>query len=193
MDDIFWKICYFLLFLVWAFIRGYYGRKAVARKTKEKIRPGLESVLVGLNFIGMMMLPLLAVFTPILDAYAITVPGSIRFLFLVVTVLNIWLFAKVHRDLGGNWSPILEVKDGHHLVKTGIYQKIRHPMYAHLWIWVIAQGFLLANWLVLLYGIAAWGLLYLIRVPREEEMLIAEFGDEYRNYMKITGRVVPKF
>jgi len=30
-------------------------------------------------------------------------------------------------------------------------------------------------------------------VPKEEDMLIAEFGDEYRDYMKNTGRVVPKF
>ena len=66
-------------------------------------------------------------------------------------------------------------------------------MYVHLWIWVIAQGFLLANGLVLIYGIAAWGLLYHIWVPKEEDMLIAEFGDEYRDYMKNTGRVVPKF
>jgi len=193
MNELFWKICFLLLFLTWVSVRVYYGKKAAVQKTKEKIRPLLESGLVGLNFIGMMLLPLITVFTPFLDAYTVPVPDPVRFAFLIITTFNIWLFAMIHRDLGGNWSPILEVKKGHHLVKTGAYKRIRHPMYVHLWIWVIAQGFLLANGLVLIYGIAAWGLLYHIRVPKEEDMLIAEFGDEYRDYMKNTGRVVPKF
>ena len=98
-----------------------------------------------------------------------------------------------HRDLGKNWSMNLEIKEGHHLVKIGIYKKVRHPMYTHFWIWVIAQGMVLANALVLVFGIAAWALLYFLRVPEEEEMLIKEFGDEYREYMKNTGRVIPKF
>jgi protein-S-isoprenylcysteine O-methyltransferase Ste14 len=193
MGNIIWNTGYFILFLVWISIRGYFGKKAVAQKTKEKIRPGIESGLVALNFIGMMFLPLLAVFTPFLDPYAFTVPDPVRFVLLIITAFNIWLFAKVHRDLGKNWSAILEIKEGHHLVQSGIYEKIRHPMYAHLWIWVIAQGIILANGLVLVYGIAAWGLLYFIRVPKEEDMLTVEFGDEYRDYMKNTGRIVPKF
>ena len=97
-----------------------------------------------------------------------------------------------HRDPGRNWSMVLEIKEGHHLVKTGIYTKIRHPMYAQFWILVSAQGIVLANGLVIVFGIVAGGLLYFLRVPREEEMLIAEFGDEYRDYMKTTGRVIPK-
>ena len=34
--------------------------------------------------------------------------------------------------------------------------------------------------------------LYLIRVPREEAMLLERFGDEYRDYMARTGRVFPR-
>ena len=193
MDGIFWKLAYGILFLVWFGTRGYYGTKAAKNKAKEKVRPGVESFLFGLNFIGMIVLPLLAVSTPYLDSYAIQIPDSVRLVFLLIFALNIWLFVLAHRDLGTNWSQILEIKEGHHLVKTGIYKKIRHPMYAHFWIWVIAQGFVLANGLVLAFGISAWGLLYFLRVPKEEEMLIAEFGDEYREYMKETGRVIPKF
>ena len=65
-------------------------------------------------------------------------------------------------------------------------------MYAHIWLWVIGQGIILDNWLVLVFGVAAWALLYYLRVPKEEEMLINKFGDEYREYMKTTGRVIPK-
>ncbi|MEY2817845.1 MAG: hypothetical protein RL275_1308, partial [Chloroflexota bacterium] len=32
-----------------------------------------------------------------------------------------------------------------------------------------------------------------IRTPKEEANLIAKFGDEYREYMKRTGKFLPKF
>lgn len=193
MDETFWKAGYLILFLIWFGIRGYYRHLANRHRAKSKVRPGFESFLVALNFIGMTGLPLLVVFTPILDTYAFQVPDPVRFVFLVVFALNIWLFVKAHRDLGKNWSMVLEIKEEHHLVKTGIYERIRHPMYAHFWIWVVVQGVVLANWLVLVFGTVAWGLLYFLRVPKEEEMLIVEFGDEYREYVKTTGRVIPKF
>ena len=192
MDDIFWKAGYLSLFIVWFCIQVYYGNQSAVNTVKEKVRPGFESFLVGLHFIGM-TIPLLAVFTPFLDSFAIPLPEPVRLVFLIIFALNIWLFLLAHRDLGMNWSAILEIKKGHRLVRTGIYRHIRHPMYTHFWILVIAQGIVLANALVLVFGIAAWGILYFFRVPKEEEMLIAEFGDEYRNYMKVTGRVIPKF
>ena len=192
MDDIFWKAGYFFLFIIWFCIQVYYGKQSAVNKVKEKVRPGFESFLVGLHFIGM-TIPLLVVLTPFLDSFAIPLPEPVRFIFLIIFAFNIWLFVVAHRDLGMNWSAILEIREGHRLVRTGIYRYIRHPIYTHFWIWVIAQGIVLANALVLVFGIIAWGILYFFRVPKEEEMLIAEFGDEYRNYMKVTGRVIPKF
>ncbi len=32
----------------------------------------------------------------------------------------------------------------------------------------------------------------LVRLPKEEEKLIERFGDEYREYMKRTGRLLPR-
>jgi len=192
MDDIFWKAGYFFIIIIWFCIQVYYGKQSAVNKVKEKVRPGFESFLVGLHFISM-TIPLLVVLTPFLESFAIPLPEPVRFVFLIIFSLNIWLFVVAHRDLGTNWSAILEIREGHRLVRTGIYRHIRHPIYTHFWIWVIAQGIVLANALVLVFGIIAWGILYFFRVPKEEEMLIAEFGDEYRNYMKVTGRVIPKF
>jgi protein-S-isoprenylcysteine O-methyltransferase Ste14 len=31
-----------------------------------------------------------------------------------------------------------------------------------------------------------------VRMPREEQMMIARFGDEYKAYIKRTGRLLPK-
>lgn len=180
------------MFIIWVFVRKVYGTRAMKNKSKKKVRPNFEKSLVFLNFIGMVFLPLTAVFSSYLDSFNINLPDSIRLFALIVTFLNIGLFTKIHKDLGNNWSAILEIKDGHKLVKEGIYKNIRHPMYAHLWLWVITQGIILSNWVVLIFGIVAWAILYFIRVPKEEELLIEEFGDEYIEYMGKTGRLFPK-
>ena len=42
-----------------------------------------------------------------------------------------------------------------------------------------------------LLGILAF-ILMAIRTPKEEANLIAKFGDEYREYMRRTGRFLPR-
>lgn len=54
-----------------------------------------------------------------------------------------------------------------------------------------AFALLLASWFVLLTGILAL-ILLAKRTPIEEAKLIERFGDEYRDYMKCTGRFVPR-
>jgi protein-S-isoprenylcysteine O-methyltransferase Ste14 len=44
-----------------------------------------------------------------------------------------------------------------------------------------------------LFGLTAWGLLYRFRVPREEQLMLTAFEEEYAAYMQRTGRIVPKF
>jgi protein-S-isoprenylcysteine O-methyltransferase Ste14 len=34
---------------------------------------------------------------------------------------------------------------------------------------------------------------YLLRVNSEEDMMIKQFGNEYMDYMKKTGRILPRF
>lgn len=41
-------------------------------------------------------------------------------------------------------------------------------------------------------GIVAVALIWLVRVPREEAMMVERFGDAYREYMSRTGRLLPK-
>jgi protein-S-isoprenylcysteine O-methyltransferase Ste14 len=64
-------------------------------------------------------------------------------------------------------------------------------MYASMWLWGVAQALLLQNWIASWAGLVMFLPLYLLRVPREERMMLEEFGEEYRAYMNRTGRVVP--
>lgn len=87
----------------------------------------------------------------------------------------------------------LEIREGHSLVTQGVYRYTRHPMYAAHWLWGLAQPLLLQNWIAGFAMLVPSLPLYLYRVPREEQMLLEQFGEEYREYMDRTGWIVPRF
>ena len=65
-------------------------------------------------------------------------------------------------------------------------------MYASQLLWGLAQGLLLPNWIAGLGGLVTFLLLYIVRVPREEQLMLDHFGDAYRAYCARTGRIVPR-
>lgn len=72
------------------------------------------------------------------------------------------------------------------------YDYMRHPMYTALFLSMAAILLLTRNWLV--GGVPLVGLcvIVLLRVEREERVMIEKFGDAYRDYMKRTGRFLPR-
>jgi protein-S-isoprenylcysteine O-methyltransferase Ste14 len=58
---------------------------------------------------------------------------------------------------------------------------------------MIAQILLLQNWIAGLASLVALFPIYVIRVPREESMMVERFGEEYRLYISRTGRILPRF
>jgi protein-S-isoprenylcysteine O-methyltransferase Ste14 len=107
-------------------------------------------------------------------------------------IIAAWLFWRSHADLGLNWSVSLEVRQGHQLVTHGIYRRIRHPMYTAIFLYGLAQGLLLPNWLAGWSSLVPFTIMYLLRVRREEQMMLQFFGDDYRSYMTRTGRLLPR-
>jgi protein-S-isoprenylcysteine O-methyltransferase Ste14 len=152
----------------------------------------LEAVLLSLNFFGLLVIPLVYIFTPWLDWANYALPFWAGWLGAAFFAAAIWLLWRSHADLGKNWTVTPNIREEHKLVTRGVYRYIRHPMYAAHWLWGIAQVLLLQNWIAGLSMLASFALLYALRVPREEEMMLAHFGDEYRAYMQQTGRVLPR-
>ena len=148
------------------------------------------------NLLGMQVIPLIYVFTHWLDfadyrlpAWASLVSGLLG---TATFAAALWLLWKSHVDLGRNFSPELKISEDHSLVTGGVYRHIRHPMYAAHGLWGIAQALLLQNWIAGLAFLAAFLPLYIVRVPREEQMMLKHFGEEYRSYTDRTGRVIPR-
>lgn len=188
------KIVFLVGFTITYAIRFYFARLAKQNKQVVDGRVTVqEKVLLGLTIVGMLVLPLVDVFTSWFDFAAYELPNWSGWLGAIVFGLAIALFWRSHADLGQNWSASLEVRDNHALVEKGIYRYIRHPMYAAFWLWGIAQALLLHNWICGLSYLISFLPMYLYRVPQEEQMMLDTFGEQYRQYIERTGRVLPKF
>jgi protein-S-isoprenylcysteine O-methyltransferase Ste14 len=185
-----------LVFLV-GFVVFFYIRYVFASRTKGEKKAVnrfglLERILLGMMFPPTFLLPLLYLFTPLL-AFADYRPlPMVPWIGAAVMVMALWLFWRSHADLGKNWSVSLEIRDGHELVTHGVYRFVRHPMYAAIWLWALAQGMLLANWLAGWSMVPVFLAMYGLRVSREEQLMCESFGDEYREYMHQTGRLLPR-
>ncbi len=79
-----------------------------------------------------------------------------------------------------------------HIVTTGVYSRIRHPLYLSLVFMNLGIG--LAFGLVWTLIIAATtGVLAIMTALREEEFLLREFSEEYGRYKKnVKWRLVPR-
>jgi protein-S-isoprenylcysteine O-methyltransferase Ste14 len=98
----------------------------------------------------------------------------------------------VLRALGQNVSETVLTKEHHQLVTGGPYRWVRHPLYTSGLALFFALGLMAGSWFVLLATLIAFGLLRVLVIPREEQALLAKFGEGYWNYMQRTGRLVPR-
>jgi len=78
------------------------------------------------------------------------------------------------------------------LCTNGPYRFVRHPIYAG-WILLGCPGFalMLNSWIILLLPVFMY-FVYAILIRKEEAMMTAVFGEEYRRYAARTGRFIPR-
>ncbi len=93
--------------------------------------------------------------------------------------------------LASAWSVLYQAQRAHQLATTGPYAYVRHPQYVGFV--SIMFGFLL-QWPTLITLIMFPILVYMYArlARREEQEVLAEFGDEYRRYTARTPAFVPR-
>ena len=121
----------------------------------------------------------------------LAMPEWVRWTGALIVVAALALLIWVHQTLSMSFSGTLEIREQHKLVTTGPYQWVRHPMYTAIFLWALGASLITSNWFIFLFPLA-FALFFILRVPNEEKMMIETFGDEYREYMKRTGRFLPR-
>jgi protein-S-isoprenylcysteine O-methyltransferase Ste14 len=187
-----WNLVFLAGFIVYVAIRGVYAERT---KRSEKVLRRVdrrERVLLFFAFVGSLLLPVVYLFTPLLAFADYRLPPIVPWCGAAIMTGALWLFWRSHADLGLNWSLTLELRKDHRVVTHGVYRRVRHPMYASIWLFSLAQGLLLENWLAGWSALATFAVLYCVRTPREERLMCEGLGAEYRDYMRRTGRLFPR-
>jgi protein-S-isoprenylcysteine O-methyltransferase Ste14 len=99
-------------------------------------------------------------------------------------------FVRFAWDGLGTPAPIAPPK---HLVVTGLYRRVRNPMYVALLIIVLGEALFFADVRVAVWAILFWIGTFIFVLAYEEPTLRRMFGDEYRTYCANVPRWRPRF
>ncbi len=185
------KLTFVLMAIGWYVIRFEHARRSRRLGVQHNSRDFRENALLLVSLSGLGILPLLYVATAFPRFADYGFRPTQAWLGVLFALGALLLFHSTHLALGRNWSVSLQLRKDHQLITSGIYRNIRHPMYTAFWLWAIAQACLLPNWFAGFAGLVGFGLLFFGRIAREEQMMLESFGDEYREYMSRTYRVIP--
>jgi protein-S-isoprenylcysteine O-methyltransferase Ste14 len=121
---------------------------------------------------------------------AVAIPAALRWMGLGIVATAALLLFWTLRSLGANLTDTVVTRKAHTLVVKGPYRWVRHPFYDTVGLLMIGISLVAANSFLLLTGVLTLALL-VVRTAREEEQLVARFGDQYRGYMARTNRFIP--
>lgn len=154
---------------------------------------GLRLVVVLRLLSLLVLLPLLGyLINPAWVTWArLDLPSWARWLGAVGGALAVPLAYWVLSSIGTNISPSHATRAGHQLITHGPYRWVRHPLYSAGLLLCVSLTLLTALW-TLGVGMLIPLAVLLWRTPREEARLVETFGEEYRAYMRRTGRFFPR-
>ena len=195
MNETIFRIIAAVILFTGVGISTYFRRKA-DRDSGEKLSrkadgtPMMTAIRIG--GLILWLSPLVYLINPAWMAWSkIVLPEWVRWLGVGIGVLCAfgiyWLFSSI----GSGITPVSATRKEHKLSTSGIYRWVRHPLYTIGSSFIVSFGVMADNWFIALMGVLAF-IGMAVRTPKEEANLIDKFGDEYRDYMKRTGRFLPK-
>lgn len=104
---------------------------------------------------------------------------------------SVWLLRSAFGTLGEQWSLTARVLEGHNLITTGVYGRMRHPIYTGMLGMLVATGLAASHWAGLLAGLIVFWTGTLIRMRSEERLLLAMFGARYDDYARRVPAILP--
>jgi protein-S-isoprenylcysteine O-methyltransferase Ste14 len=190
----------FWVLLVGVFLMRIYFALRV-RRAGERLTPNHRAIeregrvmfalRVAMGLLLGCWLALYAIYPTWMAVLLVPFPVWLRWAGFALGIVSLGLWSWTQVALGKEWSPQLQLREEHHLVITGPYRRVRHPLYTAMFAYSASLGLVTANWFFVAFALLAIAAT-VARVPKEEQMMIEEFGEEYRAYMQRTGRFFPK-
>ncbi|MBI1214670.1 MAG: isoprenylcysteine carboxylmethyltransferase family protein [Alphaproteobacteria bacterium] len=109
---------------------------------------------------------------------------------VAVTALSLafGVWARLH--IGKYWSGTVTLKKEHKIIDTGPYRYVRHPIYTALLTAALGTAMAAARreaFVAVVLLVAG----YIVKLKREEKLMLGEFGTAYADYMKRTKALYP--
>jgi protein-S-isoprenylcysteine O-methyltransferase Ste14 len=183
-----------LLILVFAAHRGYYVRKQGEEKnTLKKREEGLASKIASiLGIAGFIAILIYAIQPAWLSWASLPFPLWLRWLGIGIALAGFALLQWAQNTLGKNWSDTPRMMKEQSLITRGPYHFVRHPIYTAFLLILGSTFFISANWLIGFTWLGMTALEVASRIGFEESLMLEYFGDQYREYMQRTGRLLPR-
>lgn len=184
-----------LLFILFVAHRGYYVKTHSKPEdaTLKKREEGLASKVAGLlGIMGFISIIALMINSAWLGFANISFPIWLRWAGVGVAILGFILLQWAQLTLGKSWSDAPRMMKEQILITAGPYRYIRHPIYTAFLLILGSTLFISANWLIGFSWLGMTILEVVSRIGFEENLMIEYFGDDYREYMKRTGQLLPK-
>lgn len=115
----------------------------------------------------------------------IAVMHSVGTAFLIVGIW-LWVSAAIKEK-------IREKIIANQLVTSGVYALVRNPIYSAFAFVMSAAALISSNLYLIPLPLVFWLLLTVMVQATEEKWLLAQFGDEYKEYCKRVNRCIPWF
>ncbi len=106
---------------------------------------------------------------------------------LMGLVISMWAQAQ----LGRQWVAGVHLRKGHQLITTGLYSRVRHPLYSGMLVSAVGIGAVTLDWLYFVSVLLFVGA-YLSRIPAEEHLLQKKFRRKYDDYKARSGAILPR-
>lgn len=187
------RLLFTLAAVAMTIIRIYYQSKVL--RGEVEVREGSVSLIAGsIAALTTIVFGLEYIIRPgfFSFAYVLRYPAWLRWLGAIVLGGGIALLWLSHHHLGRSFHSLVVSKEDRVLVKMGPYKWIRHPIYTAYLMNYVGGGLLSSNLVLTFVPVTMYAILVGIRMRKEEEMLEEEFGQEYSEYMRRTGRLLPR-
>jgi protein-S-isoprenylcysteine O-methyltransferase Ste14 len=128
-----------------------------------------------------------------LPAFAtqITVYAGLRYAAAAVAVACFFATARCWARMGKDWRMAVAVGEDTNLITDGPFRRIRHPIYAFSILLMIATACVVPT-VPMLFVALVHVVLFNMKARNEERHLLATNGDAYAQYIRRTGRFVPR-
>jgi len=177
------------LWLIW--ILYWFGSAWRVRRTarRESGASRLRTILIVIP--AAVLLSYTGLHFGILQRRFVPDTESVRFTGMLLTVAGLGITVWARQHLGQFWSARVALKEGHELIQSGPYARVRHPIYSGLLLALIGTALIIGEWRAVLAVVMVF-LAHTEKAWREEQLLTEQFGEAFTRYRERTGALLPK-